>query len=85
MIRVTFSAEQKVEEHSGRVTGFDILQPDVLKEAVALRVNGELYDLSHEIESDTEIEVIQLSDEMGLDIIRHDAAHIMAQAVKELF
>ncbi|MGL9761804.1 MAG: threonine--tRNA ligase [Wolbachia sp.] len=85
MIRITFSAEQKVEEYSGRVTGFDIIQPDVLKEAVALKVNGELYDLSREIESDTEIEVIQLSNEMGLDIIRHDAAHIMAQAVKELF
>jgi len=85
MIRITFSAEQKVEEYSGRVTGFDILQSDVLKEAVALKVNGELYDLSREIESDTEIEVIQLSDEMDLDIIRHDTSHIMAQAVKELF
>lgn len=85
MIKVTFLAEQKVKEYSGRVTGFDILQPDALKEAVALKVNGELYDLSREIESDAEIEVIQLSDEAGLDIIRHDAAHIMAQAVKELF
>ncbi len=85
MIRITFLAKQKVEEYSSRVTGFDILQPDILKEAIALRVNGELYDLSREIESDTEIDVIQLNDEEGLDIIRHDAAHIMAQAVKELF
>ncbi|TVS91321.1 threonine--tRNA ligase [Wolbachia pipientis] len=85
MIKVTFSTEQKVKEYSGIVTSFDILQPDALKEAVALKVNGELYDLSREIESDAEIEVIQLSDEAGLDIIRHDAAHIMAQAVKELF
>ena len=85
MIKVTFLAEQKVKEYSGKVTGFDILQPDALREAIAFKVNGELYDLSREIESDTEIEVIQLSDEAGLDIIRHDAAHIMAQAVKELF
>ncbi|EAL58373.1 threonyl-tRNA synthetase, partial [Wolbachia endosymbiont of Drosophila ananassae] len=85
MIRITFSAEQKVKEYSGKVTGFDILQPDVLKEAIAFKVNGELHDLSREIEADAEIEVIQLSDEAGLDIIRHDAAHIMAQAVKELF
>lgn len=85
MIKVTFLSEQKVKEYSGRVTGFDILQPDALREAIAFKVNGELYDLSREIESDTEIEVIQLSDEAGLDIIRHDAAHIMAQAVKELF
>lgn len=85
MIKVTFLAEQKVKEYSGRVTGFDILQPDALREAIAFKVNGELYDLSREIESDTEIEVIQLSDEAGLDIIRHDAAHIMAQAVKSSF
>ncbi|MGL9732781.1 MAG: threonine--tRNA ligase [Wolbachia sp.] len=85
MIRITFSSEQKVKEYSDRVTGFDIIQPDVLKEAVALKVNGELYDLSREIEFDTKIEVIQLNNEMSLDIIRHDAAHIMAQAVKELF
>ncbi|MGL9726132.1 MAG: threonine--tRNA ligase [Wolbachia sp.] len=85
MIKVTFSAEQKVKECSDRVTGFDILQPEVLKETIALKINGELYDLSREIESDAEMEVVQLSDEVGLDIIRHDAAHIMAQAVKELF
>ncbi|MDX5518216.1 MAG: threonine--tRNA ligase, partial [Wolbachia endosymbiont of Andrena agilissima] len=66
MIRITFSAEQKVKEYSGKVTGFDILQPDVLKEAIAFKVNGELHDLSREIEADAEIEVIQLSDEVGL-------------------
>ncbi|EEH12445.1 threonyl-tRNA synthetase, partial [Wolbachia endosymbiont of Muscidifurax uniraptor] len=85
MVRITFSTEQKVKEYSGKVIGFDILQPDALKEAIAFKVNGELHDLSREIEADAEIEVIQLSDEAGLDIIRHDAAHIMAQAVKELF
>ncbi|NUY39832.1 threonine--tRNA ligase [Wolbachia endosymbiont of Litomosoides brasiliensis] len=85
MIRITFLAKQKVEEYSSGVTGFDILQPDISKEAIALKVNGELYDLSREIKSDTEIDVIQLNDEEGLNIIRHDAAHIMAQAVKELF
>ena len=85
MIKVSFPIEKRIEEYDDKVTGFDILQPYALKEAVALKVNGELYDLSREIESDTEIEVIQLSDEAGLDIIRHDAAHIMAQAVKELF
>ncbi len=85
MVRITFSTEQKVKEYSGKVTGFDILEPDALKEAIAFKVNGELHDLSREIEADAEIEVIQLSDEAGLDIIRHDAAHIMAQAVKELF
>ena len=85
MTKITFLAEKKVEEYSDKVTGFDVLQPSELKDAIALKVNGELYDLSREIESDAEIEVIKISDELGLDIIRHDAAHIMAQAVKELF
>ncbi|MBV0899298.1 MAG: threonine--tRNA ligase [Wolbachia endosymbiont of Fragariocoptes setiger] len=67
---------------SNQNTGF---QPSVLKDAIALKVNGELYDLSHEVKPGDQIEVIKLSDEIGLDIIRHDAAHIMAQAVKELF
>ncbi|MDD9331457.1 MAG: threonine--tRNA ligase [Wolbachia sp.] len=85
MIKITFPAEKKAEEYSDKVTGFDILQPDALKEAIALKVNGELYDLSRTIESDANIEVIRVGDELGLDIIRHDASHIMAQAVKELF
>ncbi|QKX01564.1 threonine--tRNA ligase [Wolbachia endosymbiont of Cruorifilaria tuberocauda] len=85
MIKVTFSAGKEVGKYNSKVTGFDILQLDILKEAIALRVNGELYDLSREIESNAEVEVIQFGDEIALDIIRHDAAHIMAQAVKELF
>ncbi len=85
MIKVTFSAGQKIEKYGSKITIFDILQLGLLGEAIALRINGELYDLSHAIESDVEIEIIQFSDEVALDIIRHDAAHIMAQAVKELF
>ncbi|CCF78023.1 threonyl-tRNA synthetase [Wolbachia endosymbiont of Onchocerca ochengi] len=85
MIKVTFSAGQKIEKYSSKITIFDILQLGLLGEAIALRINGELYDLSHAIEPDVEIEIIQFSDEVALDIIRHDAAHIMAQAVKELF
>ncbi|MCV3769260.1 MAG: threonine--tRNA ligase, partial [Wolbachia pipientis] len=85
MIKVTLSAKQKVEEYNNKVTDFHTLKLDSLKEAIALKINDKLYDLSHKIESNTEVEVIQFSDEIALDIIRHDAAHIMAQAVKELF
>lgn len=85
MIKITFPAEKRIEEYDDKVTGFGILQPEVLKETIALKVNGELYDLSRAIEFDAEVEVIKINDEIGLDIIRHDAAHIMAQAVKELF
>ncbi|WP_341808155.1 threonine--tRNA ligase [Wolbachia endosymbiont (group E) of Neria commutata] len=85
MIKITFPAEKRIEEYDDKVAGFDILHNDILKEAIALKVNGELYDLSRAIEFDAEVEVIKINDEIGLDIIRHDAAHIMAQAVKELF
>jgi threonyl-tRNA synthetase len=85
MIKITFPIEKRIERYDSKVTGFDILHNDVLKEAIALKVNDELYDLSRTIEFDSEIEVIRVNDELGLDIIRHDAAHIMAQAVKELF
>ncbi|APR98306.1 threonine--tRNA ligase [Wolbachia endosymbiont of Folsomia candida] len=85
MIKIAFTSEKMIEKYDNKVTGFDILHNDILKEAIALKVNGELYDLARAIEFDAEVEVIRVSDELGLDIIRHDAAHIMAQAVKELF
>ncbi len=87
MIEITFANEKRKEKYPYNVTGFDILSPDVLKKAVALKsvTENRLYDLSYEIKHDTEIEVIYADDEAGLDIIRHDTAHVMAQAVKELF
>jgi len=53
--------------------------------ALAGRVNGDLVDSSHVMESDSELAIVTDRDEDGLDIIRHSAAHLMAQAVKELF
>lgn len=52
---------------------------------VASRVNGKLTDLSRTIEKDARIEAITADTEAGLDVLRHSASHIMAQAVKELF
>ncbi|WP_408647432.1 threonine--tRNA ligase [Wolbachia endosymbiont of Pentidionis agamae] len=85
MIKVIFLREDRIEEYGNEVTGFDVLHPDILKEVVALKVNDELFDLSRKIECDASVEVIKVNDELGLDIIRHDTAHIMAQAVKDLF
>ncbi len=55
------------------------------KAAVAGKVNGKLVDISYPIERDVNLEIITLSSEEGLEIYRHSAAHIMAQAVKRIF
>ncbi len=55
------------------------------KAALAGRVDGKLVDTSHLIDSDAELAIITDRDEEGLEIIRHSTAHLLAQAVKELF
>ncbi|CAL9373530.1 Threonine--tRNA ligase [Streptomyces sp. enrichment culture] len=52
---------------------------------VAARVGGELRDLSHELADGDEVEGVEISSEDGLNILRHSTAHVMAQAVQELF
>src|SRR5882672_729078 len=53
--------------------------------ALAAKVNGRLVDLSHRIESDADITIVTPKSPEGLDIVRHSTAHLLAQAVKELF
>lgn len=55
------------------------------KAALAGKVNGELVDTSFVIEQDTELAIITSKSDEALELIRHDAAHVMAQAVQELF
>ena len=55
------------------------------KSALIMEVNGDLKDLSHEIIKDSKVRIITSKDKEGLEVIRHDAAHIMAMAVQELF
>ena len=55
------------------------------KKALALKVDGDLVDLATLLDKDCEVAVITASDDEGVEIIRHDAAHIMAEAVQELF
>ena len=53
--------------------------------ALAGKVNGKLVDLSHRIEGDAEVSIITGRDAEGLEIVRHSAAHLLAQAVKTLY
>lgn len=70
------------------VSIFDVasdIGPGLAKAALGGRVNGQLKDLSHVINEDVELAIITDRDEDGLEIIRHSTAHLMAQAVKQLF
>ncbi|MGC6472542.1 MAG: threonine--tRNA ligase [Parvibaculales bacterium] len=55
------------------------------KKALALKVDGELVDLATTLDKDCAVAVVTAADADGVEIIRHDAAHIMAEAVQELF
>jgi threonyl-tRNA synthetase len=55
------------------------------KAALAGRVNGKLVDTSYVIESDVSLAIVTDKDPDGIDVIRHSTAHLLAQAVKELF
>ncbi len=57
----------------------------LLQSAVAVRVDGKLRDLGRDITDDSRIEIITRDSDEGLELLRHDAAHVLAEAVKELW
>ena len=71
-----------------KVSGLKVaekISKSLAKEALVISVDGKLKDLSYEIEKDCEVKVLTSKDKDGLDTFRHDTAHILAMAVKELF
>src|SRR5690349_19730584 len=54
-------------------------------DVIAARVNGELRDLSHELADGDEVEGVEIASKDGRDILRHSTAHVMAQAVQQLW
>ena len=70
------------------INGFEIaeeISKSLAKESIAIKINSEIFDLKRRIEKDVKIQIIKKSDEEALDIIRHDCAHVMAEAVQSLF
>jgi len=70
------------------VTGADVaadIGPGLAKAALAVRVDGELRDLTREIEADAALSIVTAKDDDGVEVIRHDAAHVLAEAAKELW
>ncbi|MEA1051683.1 threonine--tRNA ligase [Lamprobacter modestohalophilus] len=55
------------------------------KATLAGRVNGQLVDAAHLVADDAEVSIVTSRDEAALELLRHDAAHVMAQAVQELY
>lgn len=75
-------------EYEGPVTVAQVaasIGAGLAKAALAGRVDGKLVDLSHVIDGDAAVAIITARDPEGFEIIRHSTAHLMAQAVKELF
>ena len=84
-IKLPDSSERKFEHD---VTGQEIagaIGKRLARDAVAIRVDGELWDLTRSIADDSSVEIITKDAPDGLEILRHDAAHVLAEAVKELW
>lgn len=72
----------KTHQVSEGATGFDLFED---RSVIALRVNGVLRDLSHRLSEGDDVESVLISSSDGLAILRHSTAHVLAQAVQELF
>eukprot|EP00873_Tetraselmis_striata_P030738 jgi/Tetstr1/451002/TSEL_038038.t1 len=87
MIKVTFP-DGAVRDYALGTTGTTIVEgisKSLAKKTVAMRWNGELADLSSELDADGRIEFVLRDDPAALELIRHDAAHVLAEAVQELW
>ena len=86
-ISLTFPDGAKREFPSG-ITGVDIakgISPSLLKRTVAMALDGTVVDLADPIDRDAKIELLNREDPRALELIRHDTAHVLAEAVQELF
>ena len=87
MISLTFPDGSKRDFKPG-VTGREVAEAiakSLAKKAVVVSLNGKLCDLAEPIKSDASIRVLTREDPAALELIRHDAAHVMAEAVQELY
>ncbi len=87
MPNITLPDGKKIS-FKNKVTGQEIaekISKSLSKQALIMSVDGELKDLSFSIQNDSSIKIITNKDKEGLEVIRHDAAHIMAMSVQELF
>ncbi len=87
MIALTFP-DGSAREYNPGITGAELaasISKSLAKKAVAVSLNGALADLSQPITADARVKIVTRDDPEALELIRHDAAHVMAEAVQELF
>ena len=86
-ITVTFP-DGNTKEFDQGVTGFDIadsISGALAQQAIAVSLNGHIRDVSYPIHEDVKISILKRSADEALELIRHDCAHVMAEAVQKLF
>ncbi len=87
MVTITLP-DGSVKSYPGPITALHVaseIGPGLAKAAVLARVDGQDWDLNRPIERDAKLELIRRQDEAALELIRHDAAHVLAMAVQELY
>src|SRR5215813_5233487 len=87
MVAITLP-DGSVRRFDGAVAGADIaaaIGPGLAKAALAIKVDGALKDLSVPIERDAKIEIVTRTHPAALELLRHDCAHVLAEAVQELY
>ena len=87
MVAITLP-DGSVRTFDGPVSGTELaadIGPGLAKAALAIRVNGAIKDLAAVVEEDAQVSIVTARDDDGLALLRHDAAHVMAEAVKELY
>ena len=87
MIQVTLPDGSKREYQDG-ASPLDVaesISKSLAKKALAAKVDGQMWDLVRPLEGDSQVAIITDKDAEGLELIRHDAAHVLAQAVQELY
>src|ERR1700716_3742959 len=87
MVALTFPDGARRDYPNG-ITGFDIakgISPSLAKRTVAMALDGAVADLADPIERDAKIEFLTRDDPRALELIRHDAAHVLAEAVQALW
>lgn len=87
MVTLTFPDGARREFQNG-ISGLDIakgISPSLAKRTIAMALDGVVMDLADPIDRDAKIEFISREDPRAIELIRHDAAHVMAEAVQELF
>jgi threonyl-tRNA synthetase len=87
MINVSFPDGSKREYPDGStpLSIAESISKSLAKRSVIARVNGELRDMKRPLDGDASLELLDINSKDGLELLRHDAAHVLAQAVQELF